>query len=675
MSNDLAHALTGVTVAERDGRFAVGVCGQLLRGLGAKVVRWEREEPRFPDFTPPAHAHAVRAVRSGKACHRDADAQTTWNALLASADVVLIDPEDVDEPATLAAPGRIVCSISAFGLDAGADLGAGEVEMQAQGGLMAATGSVGGPPEPIAVPILEMLTAINAATAILAALRLAGGNARVLDIALFDSSLALFTTFVGTVFAGKGRGYRLGAAHHLCAPWNVYPTRNGWLQLCSANDNEWRNVLDVIGRRDLQSETRYGTGGARVARVDEIDKLVSAWTATHTTEAAVAAFHAAGVPVGQVRRIPDLLADRGAPVEPTCAIDGFLKFQGAEATTANGASHSAAISPPPDDALPLTGVRVLEIGPYTAGPLAGRYLADLGAEVIKIEPAGGEASRRWDPKGGQWSVFFVNANAGKQFLSLDLRVEADRTRFLELAASTDVILTNLKPGALDRLGVGPAQMQARFPRLVFCWISGFGLTGTARPALDTVVQAEAGVMSLVGDGAQPVRIGVSIADQSAAHAAVLAILAALAKREQNRRGGAIDLSMFDITAWLTQLAWPAGDTAVRPWTRVQGSDGWVMVDAAADEIELAGARGMARHRLVDAFALRRLRAVPVLEMDEVFAHPAVQKRGLVRNVGAAGELIPVLRAPQRVLAEAPAYARPCAAPNADRSELLGGAEH
>lgn len=674
MPTDLAHALTGVTVLERDGRFAVGVCGQLLRGLGATLVRWEREEPSFPDFTPSAHAHAVRSVRSGKACHRYADGKTTWNALLAGADVVLIDPEDADEPATIAAPGRIVCSISAFGLDAGADLGAGEVEMQAQGGLMAATGSAGGPPEPIAVPMLEMLTAINAATAILAARRLARGAAQVLDIALFDSSLALFTTFVGTVFAGKGRGYRLGAAHHLCAPWNVYPTQDGWLQLCSANDEEWRKVLDVIGRRDLQSETRYGTGGARVARVAEVDKLVSEWTAQHTTREAVAAFQAAGVPVGRVRRIPELIAERSGPVEPTCAIDGFLKFHGAAATAGDGALPSAATPPTPDDGLPLAGVRVLEIGPYTAGPLAGRYLADLGAEVIKIEPPDGEVSRRWDPKGGPWSIFFVNVNAGKKFLSLDLRVEADRARFLELAASADVILTNLKPGALDRLGVGPAQMQARFPRLVVCSISGFGLTGTARPALDTVVQAEAGLMSLVGDGAQPVRIGVSIADQSAAHAGVLVVLAALAKREQDRRGGAIDLSMFDITAWLTQLAWPAGDIAVRRWTRVQASDGWVMVDAAAERIDFAEARGMARHRLVDAFAARRLRAVPVLEMDEVFAHPAVKQRGLVRHVGATGESIPVLRAPQRVLAEAPAYARACAAPDADRDELLGGAE-
>jgi crotonobetainyl-CoA:carnitine CoA-transferase CaiB-like acyl-CoA transferase len=667
----LSQVLAGVTVVERDGRLAVGVCGQLLRGLGATVLRWEREDHQFPDLTIPARARALRAVRNGKLCHRPADSQTTWEALLARADVVLLEPERIDEPAAMNAPGRVVCSISAFGLDGDVDLAAGEVELQAQAGLMAVTGSLGGPPESIAIPVLEMVTAINAATAVLAALRSDATSARLLDIALFDSSLALFTTFVGTVHAGKGRGYRLGAAHHLCAPWNVYPTQDGWLQLCSANDEEWRKVLGVIGRSDLQTEPRYGTGGARVACVDEVDAHVSGWTATRTTAEAVAAFQAAGIPVGRFRRVPDLLADRarrGDRIEPRCSVDAFLKFD-ATAVAAAGAASSAGTAGASGGERPLSGVRVLEIGPYTAGPLAGRYLADLGAEVIKIEPAGGEVSRRWDPKGGPWSVFFVNANIGKKFLSLDLRVEADRAHFLELAATSDVVLTNLKPGALDRLGVGPAQMLERFPRLVFCSISGFGLTGDARPALDTVVQAEAGVMSLVGDGAQPVRIGVSIADQGAAHAAPLAILAALAQRSKNGRGGAIDLSMFDVTAWLTELAWPSGEPAVRRWTRVEASDGWVMVDGPADAVG-SEAGGMDRRGVVDGFARRGLRAVPVLEMDEVFAHPAVQRRVLVCHLGPPGETLPVLRAPQRLSAEPPPWERVCAEADADREELL-----
>ena len=671
MSSALASALAGVTVLERDGRLAVGLCGQLLRGLGAIVVRCERDEPTFPDLTAAAHAHAVRAVRNGKTCRRQDDARATWEALLTSADVVLIEPDRADEPAALTRVARIVCSISAHGLDAGGPLAASEVELQAQAGLMAATGAVGGPPEGIAIPVIEMVTAINATTAVLAALRARGEAPQLLDMALFDSSLALFTTFVGTVHAGKGRGYRLGAAHHLCAPWNVYRTGDGWLQLCSANDDEWRNVLQVIGRSDLQGEPRYGSGGARVTHVQEVDSLVSGWTASRDSEEAAAAFQAAGVPVGRVRRIPDLLATRaqqGARTEPTCGIDAFLKFEASHAPAAAVAqrtpsSSSSAVSP-------LAGVRVLEIGPYTAGPLAGRYLAELGAEVIKIEPASGEVSRQWEPKGGPWSVFFVNANLGKKFLSLDLRAEADRERFLKLAATTDVVLTNLKPGALDRLGVGPALLLARFPRLVFCSISGFGSTGDARPALDTVVQAEAGVMSLVGDGTQPLRIGVSIADQGAAHAAPLAILAALARREREGAGGALDLSMFDVTSWLTELSWPSGEPAVRPWTRVEASDGWVMVDAASAELEMKVTRGTDRVRLAEAFMDRGRRAVPVLEMDEVFRHPTVQRRSLVRLVSAAGEALPVLRAPQRLSTEPPDYRRVCARPDADRSELL-----
>jgi crotonobetainyl-CoA:carnitine CoA-transferase CaiB-like acyl-CoA transferase len=670
-----------VTVLERDGRLAVGLCGLLLRGLGATVVRWERDQPQFSDFTPEARLRALQAVRNGKECHRGGESThprgPTWNELLQRADIVLLEPDRADEPGALAASGRTVCSISAFGLDAPGGPASSEIELQAQAGLMAATGAPGGPPEPIAIPVLEMVTALNAATAVLATLRVCPSVHRLLDIALFDSSLALFTTFVGTVHAGKARGYRLGAAHHLCAPWNVYRTKDGWLQLCSANDDEWRKVLEVIGRRDLLANERYRNGGARVAHVAEVDGLVSAWTAARSTEAAVAAFQRAGVPVGQVRRIPELLslrARRGAPVDPDCSIDAFLRFEATRAPAPLDGSGSTRTPQP--GGLPLSGVRVIEIGPYTAGPLAGRYLADLGAEVIKIEPASGEVSRQWEPKVGAWSVFFVNVNIGKKFVALDLRAEADRGWFVELVRTADVVLTNLKPGALDRLGVGPSELRSRFPRLVFCSISGFGLAGDARPALDTVIQAEAGLMSLVADGTRPVRIGVSIADQVAAHAAPLAVLAALAWRDREGRGGLIDLSMFDVAAWLTELTWPSGQPALRPWARLEAGDGWVVVDATAAELHAVHCGvggGCNRRELADAFLRLGFRAVPVREMDEVFMHPVVKSRSLVRFVGPDGEAVPVLRAPHRLSAEPPDYQRTCALPDADRKELLSGA--
>jgi len=670
MRRNFDRALSGLTVLERDGRLAVGLCGQLLRRLGATVVRCERAEPDFPELSAAAARRAARLVRDGKSCERAAD---TWQRWLAAADVVLLGPEDDAEPESVvgAASPRVVCAISPFGLRAPEGYAAGEVELQAQAGLMAVTGALGGPPESIGIPVVETMAALNAATSIVAALRGPGTGPHVLDIALFDASLALFSTFVGTVHAGKPSGYRLGAAHHLCAPWNAYATRDGWIQLCSANDEEWRKVLDVVGRSDLRNDPRYASGGARVAHSAEVDGYVTAWTATRDAHAAVAAFEAVGVPVGRIRRVPEVVAARGDGAGAAIGNVGFLKR----------GSDGAAQAEPDVDARaaivadrPLAGVRVLEIGPYTAGPLAGRYLADLGAEVIKIEPAGGEVSRRWDPKGGPWSVFFVNCNVGKKFVSLDLRSEADRTAFLQLAATTDVVLTNLKPGALDRLGVGARALRSLFPRLIFCSVSGFGLEGDARPALDTVVQAEAGLMSLVGDGARPVRIGVSIADQGDAHAAPLAILAALAERDASGHGTLIDLSMYDVMIWLTELTWPDGAAAVRPWTRVEARDGYVLVDAEPRTGAELGDETARRSRgdLVAALTRSGARAVAALELDEVFGHAAVKRRGLVNRIGPDDAAVPLLRAPHRLGPEAPAYARICAAPDADRDALIPG---
>jgi crotonobetainyl-CoA:carnitine CoA-transferase CaiB-like acyl-CoA transferase len=675
MNPTFDRALLGTTVLERDGRLAVGLCGQLLRGLGANVVRCERGDPVFPELTPEAAARAVHTVRDGKTWEQAGEGWTRW---LEIADVVLIGAEDHSEPASIIASShaRVICAISPFGLDAPQGYSVSEIELQAQAGLMAVTGAAGGLPETIGVPVAETMAALNATTAIVAALRLKHER-KVLDIALFDSVLTFFGPFVGTVRAGKHTGYRLGAAHHLCSPWNAYATRDGRVQLCSANDDEWRKVLDVIGLSHLRDDARYDSAAARVARSAEVDGYISAWTRTRDSDAAFSAFAAAGVPVGRIRRVPDVLAERSKPPRAVCGADLFLTKVGTgeDEESQRDSVRTAAQSPLTCASYgPLSGVRVIEIGSYTAGPLAGRYLADLGAEVIKIEPAAGEVSRRWAPQVGPWSAFFVNCNIGKKFLSLDLRSVTDRSAFLELAASSDVVLTSLKPGALDRLGVGPSQLRAIFPSLIFCSISGFGLQGDARPALDTVVQAEAGLMRLVGDGQESLRIGVSIADQGAAHSAPLAILAALAERDRSGRGALIDVSMFNVMLWLTLLTWPSGQPAVRQWAKVETRDGCVIVDAdkvAVSALIGAEAAQSTRHDIVARLAKNGLRAVAVLELDEVFSHPIVTRRGLMTLVGPEDAAIAVVQAPFRLGPQPPVYGRVCARPDADRTELVG----
>ncbi len=704
MTSQPPSCLSGVVVLERGDRLATALCGALLAELGATVVRLEHGAPRFPDLTAAAAERAVAIARAGKIClaspipHEHTG--EAWARLVARADVVLLTPTGPDDRRFVEEQSaeRIVCSVTDYGLDAADDAATGELALQAQGGIMAATGAFGGPPEAVGIPVVEMMTAINAATAVLAALRVfeRQGRPQLLDIAAFDGELALFPTFVSSIATGKASGYRLGAGHHLCAPWNAYRTRDGWIQLCSASDDEWQRVLQVIGRGDVAQDERFKDVAGRVAHVIEVDLMVEEWTRRSSSAAAHAAFAGVGVPVGAIRTIPDLIMDSemarremvrweaGAPVVgsifkfsrcPAVARAAALQDQDLHTVLRRLGPRSARVAAAPGQAdRPLAGIRVLEIGPYTAGPLGGRYLSDLGAEVIKIESPGGEISRQWTPQFGDWGGLFVNLNIGKKFLSLDLKKDADREAFLALARSADVVLENLKPGALDRLGIGPRALSSLMPRLVVCSVSGFGADGPARPALDTVVQAEAGLMSLVGGGELPHRVGTSIADQGAAHAAPLAIIAALRHRDLTGDGQIIDLAMYDVVVWLTQLSWPDGRAALRPWQHLAASDGWCFADASEDAIGSIGGptpSRLTRAELVQRLRRNRIAGASVLEMNEVFTHDAVARRALVCAAGPPGAAIPVTRAPHRLCLTPPRNGRLCAPPNADRRELLG----
>jgi len=664
-------ALAGLVVVERADRLSTALCGALLAELGATVVR-AGPEPGFPELTPEAALAAHELARAGKLCVADAG----WDTLLDRAELLLLSPATPADRALAKreAARRVVCSITAFGLDRMERAQVPELALQAEAGIMGSTGHPGSGPEFAGVPLVASLAALNAATASLAALRVrrAGGPPQLVDIAGFDSSLAIFSTFVSTVLTGKKDGYRLGAGHHLCVPWNAYRTADGWIQLCTASDDEWRRLVQAMGHPAGSDDPRFATTPGRLAAAAEVDALVGGWIAERSSAAVAAAFAAAGLPAGEIRDVPSLLAEPGFRAR----LGSFLKLGRTPGREAEPEDVSAAealrrlsprAAPPPlrETASPLAGLRVLEIGPYTAGPLAGRYLAEFGAEVIKVEPPGGEVSRPWTPRFGDVSGFFVNVNCGKKYLALDLKAPGDRATLLRLAASADVLLENLRPGALARLGFGPEVLAKVAPQLVYCSISGFGADAGARAALDTVVQAESGLMSLVGQSDRPQRVGVSAADQAAAHAAPLAILAALFERERSGLGQSIDIAMRDVAAWLTRLTWPDGKPALRPWTRLEAVDGWVVADAPAAPSLPAG---LSRADLVEHLARHGIQSAPVLEMDEVFAHEAVARRGLVQPVGPAG--LPLLTAPFRLTLTPPQPGRFYAPPDADRAELV-----
>ncbi|MGC0417568.1 CaiB/BaiF CoA transferase family protein [Embleya sp. AB8] len=198
--------------------------------------------------------------------------------------------------------------------------------------------------------------------------------------------------------------------------------------------------------------------------------------------------------------------------------------------------------------LPLAGVTVVSLEQAVAAPFATRQLADLGARVIKIErPGAGDFARAYDETVQGMSSHFVWVNRGKESLALDLKDERSAEILDRLLARADVFVQNLAPGAADRLGLGAADLRARFPRLIICGISGYGTSGPYRDkkAYDLLVQCEAGLLSITGTPEAPAKAGIPIADIAAAMYAFSGLLTALYERRLTGEGCSFEVSMLD----------------------------------------------------------------------------------------------------------------------------------
>lgn len=198
---------------------------------------------------------------------------------------------------------------------------------------------------------------------------------------------------------------------------------------------------------------------------------------------------------------------------------------------------------------PLTGIRVVEIASFIAGPYAGQLLADLGAEVVKVEsPSGGDPFRSF--AGGSYAPHFLAYNRNKRSVAVDLRSEHGATVARALVERADVLLENSRPGVMDRLGLDYETVRGWNPRLVYCSVSGFGQDGPAaeRPVYDTVAQALGGMLSQTLDPDQPRITGPAMSDGIAGLTAAYAVLAALTARGADGPGQHVDVSMFAATA-------------------------------------------------------------------------------------------------------------------------------
>ncbi|MEZ5420377.1 MAG: CoA transferase [Vicinamibacterales bacterium] len=373
----------------------------------------------------------------------------------------------------------------------------------------------------------------------------------------------------------------------------------------------------------------------------------------------------------------------------------------------------------------LDGLKVLDLTRVLAGPFCTMLLGDMGADVVKIEePERGDDTRDWAPFVEGWSSYFLGVNRNKRSLALNLKTPEGAAVLGRLIGQADVLVENLRPGTLDRLGFGYAQVSALNPRLIYASVSGFGHTGPRRDqaGYDPVMQAEAGLMDITGpaDG-QPSRVGVAMTDILAGLFMFSSILVALRDRDRTGRGQAIDIALFD--AVLASMTLPAGiayatgapprrmgnqHPSITPFETFPARDGLVMVCAGnpklwrafCDAIErpelvadprfvtndqrLANRAGLAaevearsRTWTVDELVARLDRhGVPcgrVRSIDDALADPQVAARQmLIRMAHPALGTVPLIGNPMALSESSPTYRLPPPALGEHTREILRG---
>ena len=348
---------------------------------------------------------------------------------------------------------------------------------------------------------------------------------------------------------------------------------------------------------------------------------------------------------------------------------------------------------------PLAGVKVLELARVLAGPFAGQILADLGADVIKVESPDGDNTRIWGPPwiehdGERTAAYYHACNRGKRSLVADFRDVSDLDRVKDLAAGADVVLENFKPGALAKFGLDYESLSASSPALVYCSITGFGQTGPRRsePGYDFVIQAMSGMMALTGEPeGDPIKHGLSISDLSCGLWSANAVQAALLMRHRTGTGQWIDMSLLDCSVGLlanqamtyfatdqnpprmgnahaqvsaygvfpTQdgpvVLAPANDALFRKLLSLLGRDdllgdqrfasneGRIAHRAEIDALIAGETAGWARDALLAACAEAGVPAGPISDLDTVFADPQVR----ARELKIAPDGVPGIRSPFR----------------------------
>jgi crotonobetainyl-CoA:carnitine CoA-transferase CaiB-like acyl-CoA transferase len=655
------------------------VCSRLLAQLGADVVR----------LAPAA------------------------TSVVESADIVLIDHRfpgsyplnAVNDGRRLAGDGAVVCVFSPFGLEGPlSDLWGTEIVVQAMAGMMSANGEAGDPPVMSGIPVARLTTGIQGLAAVLAAIirRDRDPMSRVgelIDLSQYDVLVAMMGTLLPPLFLRGELPPRIGNRHMMAAPWNVYPSLDGWVVLTTMGEPMWHRFLDMASMTELLDDERFLDTELRVTHANELDEIVASWTKSLTTEALIQRATKHDLPASAIYSVED--AFKNALDRKSVAINsnqnGYSPglpvnlVPNADILAPDTVAARRPFQEPLDDS-PLSGIRVLEVGALTAGPAAGRILAMLGADVLKVEPPNGELSRHLAQRvSGDGYLYFLN-NTGKRGTVLDLRDSGDVAELLRQSDHADVFLTNLGAESLAKAGVSWRELVPRNPELIYCAVSGYGAFGERAndKAFDTIIQAISGIMKLTGqpDGA-PLKVAVSVVDYMSACAAAAGMVAALRLRQSGSLGCVVDVSMLEVSIWATQFAWDNvqsnrgtrrlgnGHSSRALHGMFQAADGPFVIDVVddegwrhvAEEIGIVGheidtliGRSVHESEVVKAMQswassksldvvvawLRQsgIPAGPVLGLDDVIAHEHVlARRLLIDQVTDGGDAIRVIGSP------------------------------
>jgi crotonobetainyl-CoA:carnitine CoA-transferase CaiB-like acyl-CoA transferase len=567
----------------------------------------------------------------------------------------------------------------------------GPLAAWAAGGYLAITGEPSR--EPIIGPehICEYVTGYVAAIAAEAALRERQRTkvGRRVDIGAMESMLMMHQTTFGQLAEGHCR-QRTGRYYEVY-PLVTRPCRDGYVLLCIVTDEEYDRFLVAIDKVDLLTDRRFAARESLIEFRDDFDQAIAPFLEAHDAEEIVDILARNGVVAAKVAHVEDLL------VNPQLDYRRFWSpgpGPGNPVPTAKVFATSPAV-PPSKSPLrraarsahgqPLEGIVVIDFTVFWAGPLATRILADLGARVITVERPNSRVDL--DPATSGPSVlgryvFHLDVGRNKESIVVDMSTAEGRTVARRLVALADVVVENNRPGVMDKVGLGAAELCAAHPSLVYVSLSGWGSSGpwAQRRSYGPAIEAASSIEGRTGyPGGEPLRLGHPLPDGTGALAGAYAVLRGLRQRDQRGVGGWFDISQLE-----SYVAVSGEDLVSRqPLPRVgnrsrwcvrqgvypcQGDDEWIALRFAcpADEQAFAGATGLdpddeaaiaaftARHapmELTRVLQAAGIEAFPALKPTDLASDPQLWHRGFLQSVGVGDRTVIIPGSPLYQLAD------------------------